>query len=73
MTFVYILAGIALATWLFANFAEAMAEGRGKAQATTLRKAHTGTWTNKLIHPNSRSGMKDGVESVSAVDLQIGM
>ncbi len=24
---------------LFANFAEAMAEGRGKAQADTLRKA----------------------------------
>ena len=26
-------------TVLFANFAEAMAEGRGKAQAATLRKA----------------------------------
>ncbi len=26
-------------TVLFANFAEAMAEGRGKAQADTLRKA----------------------------------
>jgi K+-transporting ATPase ATPase B chain len=28
-------------TVLFANFAEAMAEGRGKAQADTLRKAKT--------------------------------
>src|SRR5262249_42317331 len=28
-------------TVLFANFAEAMAEGRGKAQADTLRKART--------------------------------
>ncbi len=28
-------------TVLFANFAEAMAEGRGKAQAATLRKART--------------------------------
>jgi K+-transporting ATPase ATPase B chain len=28
-------------TVLFANFAEAMAEGRGKAQAETLRKAKT--------------------------------
>jgi len=30
-------------TVLFANFAEAMAEGRGKAQASTLRKARTDT------------------------------
>jgi K+-transporting ATPase ATPase B chain len=30
-------------TVLFANFAEAMAEGRGKAQADTLRKAKTET------------------------------
>ncbi len=30
-------------TVLFANFAEAMAEGRGKAQAATLRKAKTET------------------------------
>ena len=29
-------------TVLFANFAEAMAEGRGKAQADTLRKAKIG-------------------------------
>lgn len=28
-------------TVLFANFAEAMAEGRGKAQAATLRQART--------------------------------
>ena len=30
-------------TVLFANFAEAMAEGRGKAQAENLRKARTET------------------------------
>src|SRR5260370_22465330 len=30
-------------TVLFANFAEAMAEGRGKAQADTLRKPRAGT------------------------------
>ena len=33
---------------LFANFAEAMAEGRGKAQADTLRKARTETIANRL-------------------------
>ena len=30
------------ATLLFANFAEAIAEGRGKAQADTLRRTRTG-------------------------------
>src|SRR5262245_47716635 len=34
-------------TVLFANFAEAMAEGRGKAQADTLRKAKTETMANR--------------------------
>jgi K+-transporting ATPase ATPase B chain len=34
-------------TVLFANFAEAMAEGRGKAQAETLRKAKTETIANR--------------------------
>ena len=35
-------------TVLFANFAEAMAEGRGKAQADTLRKTKTETVANRL-------------------------
>ncbi|HEY5751817.1 MAG TPA: potassium-transporting ATPase subunit KdpB [Chthoniobacterales bacterium] len=35
-------------TVLFANFAEAMAEGRGKAQAETLRKAKTETRANRI-------------------------
>ncbi len=36
-------------TVLFANFAEAMAEGRGKAQADTLRKARSETQANLLL------------------------
>lgn len=35
-------------TVLFANFAEAMAEGRGKAQADTLRKARSETLAHRL-------------------------
>src|ERR1700756_841480 len=35
-------------TVLFANFAEAMAEGRGKAQADTLRKARAETQAHRL-------------------------
>ncbi len=37
-------------TVLFANFAEAMAEGRGKAQADTLRKARAETQAHRLTH-----------------------
>ena len=36
-------------TVLFANFAEAMAEGRGKAQADTLRKARSETMARRLL------------------------
>jgi potassium-transporting ATPase ATP-binding subunit len=42
---------VALWLWftvLFANFAEAMAEGRGKAQANALRKTRTNTMANRL-------------------------
>jgi K+-transporting ATPase ATPase B chain len=37
-------------TVLFANFAEAMAEGRGKAQADALRKAKTDTVARRLVN-----------------------
>src|ERR1700736_1314271 len=36
-------------TVLFANFAEAMAEGRGKAQAENLRKTRTETKANRKL------------------------
>jgi K+-transporting ATPase ATPase B chain len=38
-------------TVLFGNFAEAMAEGRGKAQADTLRKSRRDTVAKKLSSP----------------------
>jgi K+-transporting ATPase ATPase B chain len=46
--------GIQVSIWLwftvlFANFAEAMAEGRGKAQADALRKTRTSTMANKML------------------------
>src|SRR5215813_10677842 len=41
-------------TVLFANFAEAMAEGRGKAQADTLRKARSETIANRLTGNNGQ-------------------
>ena len=36
-------------TLVFANFAEALAEGRGKAQAATLRRARTDTIARRLV------------------------
>jgi K+-transporting ATPase ATPase B chain len=45
---------IQIAVWLwftvlFANFAEAIAEGRGKAQSENLRKSRTNTIARKLV------------------------
>jgi K+-transporting ATPase ATPase B chain len=54
-------------TVLFANFAEAMAEGRGKAQAASLRKARRDLQAKRLL----RSGTRD-FETVSASALRKG-
>jgi potassium-transporting ATPase ATP-binding subunit len=46
--------GVALWLWLcviFANFSEALAEGRGKAQAEALRKARQDTKAKKISRP----------------------
>src|SRR5712672_4675159 len=50
--------GVQITLWLwftvlFANFAEAMAEGRGKAQAETLRKARAETQAHRLRNDGS--------------------
>src|SRR6184192_539543 len=52
-------------TVLFANFAEAMAEGRGKAQADTLRKARSETVANRVAGDGS-------VEQVPSSKLRTG-
>ena len=41
-------------TVLFANFAEAMAEGRGKAQADSLRKTKSETQAKKLVNGSGK-------------------
>ncbi len=59
---------IALWLWftvLFANFAEAMAEGRGKAQADTLRRAKSETTAHRIL-PNGKS------EDVPSAKLRAG-
>jgi len=46
-------------TVLFANFAEAIAEGRGKAQAASLRKTKTETVAKKLKSSDAKAVSKD--------------
>ncbi|MGW2586453.1 potassium-transporting ATPase subunit KdpB [Streptomyces virginiae] len=63
--------GWAITVWLwlttiFANLAEAVAEGRGKAQADTLRKAKTDTVARRLGQDGRRE------EQVPGTDLKIG-
>jgi potassium-transporting ATPase ATP-binding subunit len=48
-------------TVLFANLAEAVAEGRGKAQADALRRAKTDTIARRLLHRDDLSGAEEPV------------
>ena len=56
-----------LFTVVFANFAEAVAEGRGKAQADTLKRARTQTFARRI-----REVAAKAEERVAATDLQRG-
>jgi potassium-transporting ATPase ATP-binding subunit len=61
-----------LAFWLwftvvFANFSEAVAEGRGKAQAENLRRTRTQTQAKRLTRADARE-----FEKVAALDLKAG-
>jgi K+-transporting ATPase ATPase B chain len=53
------------ATVLFANLAEAVAEGRGKAQAETLRRTRTETSARRLLDDGTE-------EEVRGTDLRLG-
>jgi potassium-transporting ATPase ATP-binding subunit len=55
-------------TVLFANFAEAMAEGRGKAQADAMRATRQQTRAKRMRSPNDHLD----IELVFATDLRIG-
>src|SRR6201984_487732 len=64
-------------TVLFANFAEAMAEGRGKAQAATLRKMRTTTMAVRIRKAGDTQKLtpgepKDKGNEIPATDLKRG-
>lgn len=50
-------------TVLFANFAEALAEGKGKAQADTLKKSRSETFANRILNNGK-------IENVPALALK---
>src|ERR1700726_1386644 len=54
-------------TVLFANFAEAVAEGRGKAQADALRRSRTDTTAKRLPSADARH---EAYTRVSALNLR---
>ena len=59
--------GIAIWLWLtvlFANVAESVAEGRGKAQAASLRNTRTQTMARRVMAPSTGSGTQ-GLEWVA--------
>ena len=70
--------GIAIWLWLtvvFANLAEAVAEGRGKAQAESLRQTRTSTMANRVVSYDERNdaGADAAATSpVSSADLTLG-
>ncbi|MBE3583505.1 MAG: potassium-transporting ATPase subunit KdpB [Limnochordaceae bacterium] len=57
-------------TVLFANFAESVAEGRGKAQAEALRRTRTETVAKKIVGQNPDGSPR--IERVAASSLRAG-
>ena len=56
-------------TVLFATFAEAVAEGRGKAQAASLRQSRTDARAKRYLDPRAADGR---TEIVGSADLKVG-
>ncbi len=69
--------GIAVWLWItviFANLAESVAEGRGKAQAASLRQTRTSTTAQRVTGYDERnpSAEGSGIDEVSSADLRLG-
>jgi potassium-transporting ATPase ATP-binding subunit len=67
----WFILGVSLWLWftvLFANFAEAMAEGHGRAQADSLRKARKDLVAKKLTSPHHGAAYETILASLLAMD-----
>jgi K+-transporting ATPase ATPase B chain len=67
--FAWLIVGWLWLTVVFANLAEAVAEGRGKAQADALRRARTDTTARRLVDRTAADGPE---EPVPAPELKQG-
>jgi K+-transporting ATPase ATPase B chain len=69
-------AGIAIWLWItviFANLAESVAEGRGKAQASTLRATRTSTPAHRLAgYVDGSDGTAAAATEISSADIKLG-
>ncbi len=66
----WFILGVGIWLWstvLFANFAEAIAEGHGKAQAASLRKSRTDVLAHRITERATRQ-----TTDISATELQVG-
>lgn len=69
--FTWVISGWLWLTVIFANFAEAVAEGRGRAQADSLRKARTDTVALRLRHWTYGTNLRHAeTEAVAPSELQ---
>jgi K+-transporting ATPase ATPase B chain len=70
--------GIAIWLWItviFANLAESVAEGRGKAQAATLRKTRTSTMADRVVGYDEKAdggAERAQTSAVASADLKLG-
>ncbi|CAL4858839.1 potassium-transporting ATPase subunit KdpB [Microbacterium sp. MM2322] len=75
VSFTGIIAAWLWLTVLFANVAESVAEGRGKAQAETLRKTRTSTVAHRVTgydEQTDAAAQRVTIDDVSSADLTLG-
>ncbi len=75
VSFTWVIAVWLWLTVLFANIAESVAEGRGKAQADTLRKTRTSTTAHRLLAydpATDPAADRVAVSDVASADLRLG-
>ena len=73
-TFAWAITAWLWVTVVFANMAEAVAEGRGKAQAESLRRTRTDTVAHRVIDRSSTTVLTGSprLADVAATELQLG-
>lgn len=76
VSFTAVIAGWLWLTVIFANIAESVAEGRGKAQAESLRKTRVNTMAQKVSAPydplNDPAAERTSLTAISSTELSVG-